>query len=179
MGIQGLTIIIPVPWKLARNEHGRIICGPGTEEACDHAVQFALKTRRSEILLTPTIPTDPTWGGVSMSQIMMEHIASRFPELTLRYEEAPHFNTYGEVIAAAEYLMRCQRKSILVDEVVYIVKFWHQPRLKLYVDAVFAKNGISVPVRYETHDVSASVYDRVLREYIARVVARRRLQNNM
>lgn len=163
---------------LARDERDRIVCGAGTEEACDHAAHLALKTPHSEILLTPTVPTNPAWDGVVMSQIMIEHIASRYPELSLRYEEAPRFNTEGEVLAAAEYLKRCRRKSVPVREVVYVVKAWHKPRLKLYVDAIFRRSGISVPVRYETHDVPASVYDRILREGVARIVARRRLRND-
>lgn len=178
MGTQGITVIIPVPWKLARNERGGIICGAGTKEACDHAVQLALLTPRSEILLTPTVPPNPAWDGVDMSQVMVQYIACRYPELALRHERAPHFNTHGDVIAAAEYLRRCQRKSVAVEEVVYTVKSWHKARLKLYVDAIFRQYDISVPVRYETHEMPASIYDRVLRECIALIVARRRLRSS-
>lgn len=178
LGTKGVTIFIPVPWKLARNEQGRIICGPGTEEACDYAAQLALKTPRSEILLTATVPTSPVWDGVIMSQLMAEHIACRYPELSLRYEKSPHFNTHGDVIAAAEYLKRCERKSVVVQEIVYIVKAWHKPRLKLYVDSVFSQHGVTTPVRYETQDIPASIYDRILRECVAWIVAIHRLRNS-
>lgn len=175
MGTRKIVLIVPIAWKLERDKDNSIICGPGTREACDHAARLALALPGSEILLTPT-RAGPKWNHVLMAGLMIRHIAQRYPELTLRYSEAPSFTTRGEVMATADFIRFCGRRSEQIEEVIFVAKSWHKDRLMMNVEAIFKAEGITVPVRYETHEVPASLFDRVLRESVARIGNRISLQ---
>ncbi|MES2931787.1 MAG: hypothetical protein V4682_03815 [Patescibacteria group bacterium] len=103
---------------------------------------------------------------------MIAHIAQRHPALALRYNEAPSFTTRGEVMATADFIRFCECRSEEIEEVIFVVKSWHKERLMINVEAIFKAQRIAVPVRYETHEVPASFFDRVLREFVARIVNR-------
>ena len=175
MGTQGTTIIVPIAWKLDRDEHGTIICGPGTKEACDHAIKIALKTPSSLILLTPT-NAGAEWEHITMCRVMADYIKAQAPDTPQITSEAPWFNTMGEVTAAASYTARCKRE-VSVEKVIFVVKSWHLPRLRMIVRVIFKGRKLNVPVGYETHFVPAPILDRTVREPIAFVLNSLRLRH--
>ncbi|MDP3402795.1 MAG: ElyC/SanA/YdcF family protein [bacterium] len=162
MGAQGITIIVPIAWKLDRDEHGTIICGAGTREACDHAVKIAQKTPSSLILLTPT-NAGADWEHEAMCKVMAGYIKVQAPDIPQTISQAPWFNTMGEVTAAASYIARC-KQEVPVKKVIFVVKSWHLRRLRMIARVIFKGRNLDVPVEYATHSVHAPILDRTIRE---------------
>lgn len=175
MGTQGVTIIVPIAWKLDRDVRGTIICGPGTKEACDHAIEIARETPSSLVLLTPT-HASAEWEHVAMCDVMAQYIAEHAPDVTCAINQAPWFNTMGEVTAAASYIAQRLRNGPVM-QVVFVVKSWHLPRLRMIVRVIFKGRNVRIPIEYKTHSVPAPLLDRVVREPIAFVMNRLRLRH--
>lgn len=162
-----LRLFVPVPWQLERDETGTIVCGPGTKEVCDMVIGLAsVMCARPRILLTPT-NAGPEWDSVVMAEVMDRHIARYAPKLQRVIHLADAFNTLGEVIAVASYLQYIKQQGEEIEEVTFVVKSWHAPRLKMLVRRVFKKRGIEVPCRFVTCNVAADWKTRILREWVA------------
>lgn len=158
-----LKIVVPIAWKLEW-EGDKVVCGEGTREACEYAVEIARELPLSTILLTPTVA--PAFGVV-MAGVMDRYVQNLAPRANRYVQEADSFDTLGEVVATASYMQALQASGTKVDEVIFTVKSWHAPRLRMIVRRVFEGRDIAVPVRIETHHVPASWKDRYLHEWIA------------
>lgn len=143
----------------------KVICGPGTKKACDHAIRVAEKLRkqgiRPLIFVSATVPRDPKWCGVVMGLIMADYIKQQgVSPKEIFFHEARTFNTMGEVNAladtfAGQFTDDDPLLSSVPHSVHIVVKWWHAPRVWMLTKWALRRRRCStLPVRLHLHRIN-------------------------
>ena len=132
-------------------EGDRITLGPGSKKACNRAITTAREIGLSAvILLSATVPPNPTWKGITMGKVAQEYIARAAPDVITAFHEARWFNTIGEIWALVEYL-KLHSPARPVANVIIAVKWWHAPRTAMITHLLFTQVGIETRWSIRTH----------------------------
>ncbi len=157
------AVIVPIAADLAYAADGRAICGPSTKTACVTAARIAEDTPGSIVLITPCTAPKGAFKGVPMGIVMARHLQALDPNLPLRCQTAPSFDTFGEVIATAAY---CKTRPE-VHGAVFVVKSWHARRARMIAERIFAREGVRAYPHFETYADGAGFFEREVRERVA------------
>lgn len=150
-----VTLVVPVPADLCRDEVGRVIVGPQTQMACDEALRLQEKYPGSLIFLSAT--EAPAFDRVVMWRVMEDYLKEKRPDVLCAHWESTKFRTRGDVLALVQYIHFLRSSGQCRVKVLFAVKHYHERRLRFLVDKFFRHNGIDDVERvYVPHDVYLS-----------------------
>jgi hypothetical protein len=150
-----ITLIVPVPFELARNARNEVICGPGTKLACDQAITFARAIQNTRVFFSAT-QASAKYDRVVMGRVMEGYVNKHAPNVPTDFHESPLFSTIGDLIALAEFINKWKRSRPKLGLVLFTTKDWHAKRIEQVAKAVFRWKGCDMAIQLKTHPFTAS-----------------------
>ncbi len=143
------TIVAAILFDYALDRYGSITVGEGSRRACEHAVRLAYAHPDSIVFFAARASPDPKWRNIPLGNSARRYMKTIAPDVLTTFREADTFNTFGEILSLARYLVA--RRATEHDTVLIAVKWWHAPRVRMLAHGIFAHLKLHCPVTVCPH----------------------------